>query len=135
MERRHCTEGEEVHHLRHPSHTSLETIIRLLQQGSLFKGGAIDGSKDPLAGDGVETDGTRPGNGGTSPPQQLAQRILAIGGIAEEGDGDEVVVLPIADEVDDGQELLARILSQSPPQLLDEDNGALGRSDHDNLVE
>ena len=67
--------------------------------------------------------------------EMLSDGFLVERVVAEEGDRDEVVVGVVPDEVDDNEVVLACVLTEAAPQLLDKDNGRLGLAQHDHLID
>ena len=65
----------------------------------------------------------------------VAEAFLLVGSVAVERDGDVVVVLIVADEVDDADVILLGVDAQAAAELLDKDDRRVGRADHDDLVD
>ena len=66
---------------------------------------------------------------------QVASRHITIAGVAIQRHRNQIIVGVIADEIDDGNAVLTRALTQAAPQLLCEHNAGLCTAQHDNLVQ
>ena len=91
--------------------------------------------EDALLGYLVERDGRTARDRRAALLHHAAQPILVVGAIARKRDGDQVVLLVVADEVEHQRIRLAREFPQAAPELLHEHDGGFGLSQHDDLVQ
>ena len=66
---------------------------------------------------------------------KVASCHVTVAGVAVQRHGDQIVVRVVADEVDDGDALLALAFTQTSSQLLREHDAGLRAAQHDDLVQ
>ena len=113
----------EIDQVRNATEQLPEMLIFRLDEAHVAEASFLERLEDSLLRNTVEGDSRAAGNSRAALLHHLAKRVLVIGAIARQGDGDEIVLLVVPDEIQNEREFLAVALAQTAPELLNEDDG------------